>query len=90
MRSAITGMIGDCTAWRRRDSDRFVMAREAKPPGAMQQAFQMDRRRTELLAMTKKALRTVRRIVTKEWGYSPKERGCEATLCGNATGHSHG
>ena len=49
----------------------------------------MDRRGSALLVMTIKALRTVRRIVTK-WGYSPKERGCEATLCGNATGHSHG
>jgi hypothetical protein len=83
-------MIGDWTAWRRRDSDRFVMAREAKPPGAIQQAFQMGRRGSALLVMTIKALRTVRRTVTKEWGYSPKERGCEPTLCGNATGHSHG
>ena len=50
----------------------------------------MDRRGSALLVMTIKALRTVRRTVMKEWGYSPKERGCESTLCGNATGHSHG
>ncbi len=50
----------------------------------------MDRRGSALLAMTIKALRTVRRTVTKEWGYSLKERGCEATLCGNSAGHSHG
>ena len=43
----------------------------------------MDRRRTELLAMTKKALRTVRRTVTKK-------RGCEATRCENSTAHSYG
>jgi len=59
------------------------MAREAKPPAAIQQAFQMDRRGPELLAMTKKALRTVRRTVTKK-------RGCEATRCGNSTRHSYG
>ena len=49
----------------------------------MQQAFQMARRRTELLAMTKRVLRTVRRIVTKE-------RGSEATRCENSTAHSYG
>jgi hypothetical protein len=59
------------------------MAREAKPPAAIQQAFQMDRCGPELLAMTKKALRTVRRTVTKE-------RGSEATRCENSTAHSYG
>jgi len=50
----------------------------------------MGRRGSALLVMTIKALRTVRRTVTKEWGYSSKERGCESTRCENSTAHSYG